>query len=98
LENRVNVSPEERNNPSTEQMDDLLEMLKEANDAGELVGFVFMLKNSEDEDLIIVDYRGSHEHVEIATRTVRERIRDEIQDSHPAIARQLTAELEAKVH
>ncbi len=94
----MNIPPEERNNPSTEQMDELLEMLKEANDAGELVGFVFMLKNTENEDLIIVDYRGSHEHVEIATREVRTRIRDEIRHTHPHIARQLTAELEARVH
>jgi FPC/CPF motif-containing protein YcgG len=97
MENRVNVSPEERNNPSEEQFDELLEMLKEANAEGQLAGFVFMLKDPES-DMMVVDYRGSHEHVEIATREVRVRIRDEIQQTHPHIARQLTAELEAKVH
>lgn len=91
----MNVDPRERNHPTKDEMDELLGMLLAANDAGELVGLVFMVKNG---DAAAVDYRGTHEMVELATREVRTRIADEIETTHPRIAATLRAELAVQVH
>lgn len=95
----MNVDPRERNHPTKDEMDELLGMLLAANDAGQLVGqlvgLVFMVKNG---DAAAVDYRGTHEMVELATREVRTRIADEIETTHPRIAATLRAELAFQVH
>lgn len=71
----MSVTPQERNAPTREQLEELLALLLAANDEGQLVSLVYMLQNG---DNAVVDYRGSHELTELACRTVRERIAHEI--------------------
>lgn len=71
----MSVTPQERNSPTREQLEETLGLLLAAAEEGQLVSLVFMLKNG---DAAVVDYRGSHEFTELACRTVRERIAHEI--------------------
>ncbi|HEY1034636.1 MAG TPA: hypothetical protein VGE09_06615 [Pseudoxanthomonas sp.] len=91
----MNVDARERNHFTKDEMDELLGMLLAANEQGQLVGLVFMVKNGA---AAAVDYRGTHELVELATREVRTRIADEIEHTHPKIAATLRAELAVQVH
>jgi hypothetical protein len=91
----VNVSHEERTNPSKAQMEEVLELLVGANDEGQLVSLVFMLKNGEN---AVVDYRGSQEHTELACRTVNNRIAEEIEKLHPNIAAAIRRDLHRPSH
>lgn len=86
----MSITNEERTNPTEEQLHDLLELLSEANRAGQLVSITYMLRHG---DAALVDYRGSNELTELATRTVRERIAEEEAAHNPAIAAAIRAEL-----
>jgi hypothetical protein len=91
----VNVSHEERTNPSKDQLDEVLELLAAANDAGQLVSLVYMLK---DGDNAVVDYRGTQEHTELACRTVNGRIADDVERSHPHLAAAIRHDLQRRGH
>lgn len=82
------ITARERNQPTSAELDELLMMLIEAHEAGELVHVAFMLKQV-DSDNALIDYRGSHEFTEIATRTIRERIALELETSEPELAQQI---------
>lgn len=89
-----NITARERNNPSSEELQELLDLLGEANAEGQLVSIVFMLQQPC--GATMVDYRGTHELTELSTRVVRERIVNEIHRSEPGIALAITRELHAK--
>lgn len=79
----------ERNQPTPDEQIETLELLVGAAEAGQLVGLVFMLQAPDGRT--VVDYRGSHELVELAARTVRQRIADEVGVEYPEIAEKILA-------
>lgn len=84
------VTARERNNPTQDELEEVLGLLIAANDAGQLASIVFMLKNGEN---AVVDYRGSQEHTELACRTVNRRIAEEVEREHPNIASAIRRDL-----
>lgn len=88
----MNITNEERTNPTKKQLHELLWLLADANRAGELVSITYMLRNGHS-DAALVDYRGSNELTELATRIVRERIADDEAAHNPAIAQTIGGEL-----
>lgn len=89
------VTARERNHPTQDELEELLGMLVAANDAGQLVSLVFMVKNG---DNAVVDYRGTHEFTEMACRTVNNRIAEAIEVSNPDIARAIRRDLQGGMH
>lgn len=92
----MNVSPRERNTPTSVELVDLLSMLVAAADEGQLVSVAFMLRSPEGDTM--VDYRGSHELSELTARTVLQRIAQDIAVTHPAIAARIESDLTRKVN
>lgn len=88
----MSVSARERNTPTQVELEDLLGMLLAAVEDGQLVSITFMLKDAAGQTM--VDYRGTHELTEIATRVVRDRIANEVEAQHPAIAGKIRESLE----
>lgn len=84
------ISPEERNNPSTAQLEELLAMLVAANQEGQLVGLAFMLK---DGDRAAIDYRGTHDMASLMAGTVLERIAEAVGQYNPSVAAVIRQEL-----
>lgn len=91
------ISHRERYNPFRNELAELLEMLGEANDAGELVAIQFMLRKPTG-GATIVDFRGSHEYNEITSRLVRSRIAIDLEPKLPAIAAAIKADLAREAH
>ncbi|WP_243350878.1 hypothetical protein [Stenotrophomonas acidaminiphila] len=87
----MSVSERERNHPTKAELEELLAMLLAAAEEGQLVSLVFMLQDREGNAM--VDYRGCHEFTEMAARTVRERIAQEVRISHPLITQRIHGEL-----
>ena len=83
-------TPRERNQPTRDELEELLLMLAEANDDGQLVHITFAMQKPGTGEML-VDYRGPHELAEIATRTVRERIAAELEASEPDLANAVRA-------
>lgn len=79
----MNITDQERHAPTKEQLDDVLSLLAEANEAGQLASITFMLKNGEK---AMVDYRGSMEHTELSCREVSQRIAKQVERDHPKLA------------
>ncbi|HDS1664557.1 TPA: hypothetical protein QEL40_003306 [Stenotrophomonas maltophilia] len=92
----MNVSPRERNKPTTVELGGLLSMLVAAADEGQLVSVAFMLRSPEGDTM--VDYRGSHELSELTARTVLQRVAQDVANTHPAIAAQIQADLARKAN
>ncbi len=92
----MTVSARERNHPTKEELEELLGMLLAAAEEGQLVSLTFMLRRGPDETM--VDYRGCQEFTELATRTVRERIAQEVRFTDPLIAQRIQANLMRERH
>ncbi|WP_313415542.1 hypothetical protein [Stenotrophomonas sp.] len=92
----MNVSPRERNNPTSVELVDLLSLLVAAADEGQLVSIAFMLRSPEGDTM--VDYRGGQELSELTARTVLQRIAQDVATTHPAIAAQIQADLGRKAN
>ena len=75
----------ERNEPTPDELIEILELLVGAAEAGQLVSLTWMLQDPRGK-AVVVDYRGSFEMSELACRTVRDRIAKSIQHEHPLIA------------
>lgn len=84
------ISEEERNNPSTGQMEQLLALLVAANREGQLVGLAFMLKEG---DKAAIDYRGSHDMASLMAGTVLNRIAAEVERYNPSVAAAIRKDL-----
>lgn len=85
------VTDLERNSPTRQQLDELLETLVALNETGALLSITFMVKDPMGRTF--VDYRGTPELTELATRTVRERIADLVEPQRPDIADTIRLEL-----
>jgi hypothetical protein len=85
------VSDQERNAPTRQQLDELLEVLAALNEQGSLLSLTFMIKDPIGRTA--VDYRGTPEFTELATRTVRERIAELVQPNRPDIATAIRLDL-----
>lgn len=84
------ISEEERNNPSTSQLEQLLTMLVAANQEGQLVGLAFVLK---DGDNAAIDYRGSHDMASLMAGTVLNRIAAAVERYNPTVAAAIRKDL-----
>lgn len=92
----MNVSPRERNKPTSAELVDLLSLLVAAADEGQLVSVAFMLRSPDGDTM--VDYRGSHELSELTARTVLQRIAQDVAGTDPAIAAQIASDLARKAN
>ncbi|MNV81290.1 hypothetical protein D3C71_1749480 [compost metagenome] len=92
----MNISARERNHPTKADLEELLGMLLAAAEEGQLVSLTFMLRRGPNETM--VDYRGCQEFTELATRTVRERIAEELRFTQPLICQRIHADLMRERH
>lgn len=88
----MSTTPRERNDPTTEELLELLDMLKDAAKEGQLRTLAFML-HQPISGATIVDYRGTFELAELTSRTVNNRIADSIQLEYPSIAAAIRRDL-----